>query len=331
MLKKSNDLIIKEKILSMILGGIVGDVLGVPFEFKKGDSFKITEMVGNGTHNQPLGTYSDDTSLTMCLIENIIENGDENTLLEKFKLYLEEGYWAPFGKCFDIGITTRRAIQKYKKGIIANKCGSNSEYDNGNGALMRISPLVPIINKRNTNSIFKYNNYVKYKIDLVKSICEITHRHPRSTLACIIYIEFMNSLFDNIDKFIAYEKTKKIIKSYFNKKDFLGKDEFKKEFNHFHRILGNNIYTYNINEIYSTGYVIHSLEAAMWCFLKYDNYKDTVFNAINLGDDTDTIGFITGTMAGLYYGINSIPKDWINNIKDIEKIKNKCEQFYNYI
>ena len=69
----------------------------------------------------------------------------------------------------------------------------------------------------------------------------------------------------------------------------------------------------------------------MWCFLKYDNYKDTVLNAINLGDDTDTIGFITGTMAGLYYGINSIPKDWINNIKDIEKIKNKCEQFYNYI
>ncbi len=255
--------------------------------------------------------------------------------------YLDYGYWTPFNSCFDIGNTTRKAIENYRRGMEPNKCGGNLEEDNGNGALMRISPLVPLLyvldpTGENDNSNFKY---VKYKINIIKKFCEVTHSHPRSILACIIYIEFLLELCQNTkpikellnqkpvhkkDKIIAYKKMRKSIKNFLNSPEILGNLNFKNEVKHFDRILKKKIYKYNRNDIYSTGYVVHSLEASIWSCINYDSYREIVLNAINLGEDTDTIGFICGSMAGILY---DIPKKWILQIKDIRKIEEKFEEF----
>ena len=129
----------RKRLYSTIIGGIIGDALGVPVEFKA-RNLNITGMTGYGTYNQPPGTWSDDTSLTLCLMENLIEEKDETELMKKFAAY-REGYWTPYGSMFDIGRATDDAIERFKRGVPIEQCGGATEFDNGNGALMRISPL----------------------------------------------------------------------------------------------------------------------------------------------------------------------------------------------
>lgn len=307
---------LEKKILPMILGAAVGDALGVPVEFKTRGSYEVSDMIGYGTHYQPKGTWSDDTSLTMCLIEAIIKNETEDDILKKFGDYLKNGYWTPKGEAFDIGIATQQAIERHQKGIPAKACGGKNENDNGNGALMRISPLVPMLSQT-----FDFDK----KINKIKKICEITHAHPRSTLACIIYIQFMIMLYNNNEKVIAYEETVDLINKY------VKKDEYFVEFPYFDRILTNRIYNYDKEAIQSDGYVVHTLEASMWCFFKHDNYKDIILEAVNLGGDTDTVAFMAGTMAGLYYKIEAIPQEWIKNLVEVEMIEGKCKEFCRFL
>ncbi|PGC32663.1 hypothetical protein COM11_05735 [Bacillus pseudomycoides] len=109
---------IKKRVLPAIYGGIIGDLMGVPVEFKQRGTFCIQDIVGYGTYNQPPGTWSDDTSLTLCLVENIMENGNLKSLMQKFVQYKEEGYWTPFGMMFDIGRTTSDAITRFKEAVL---------------------------------------------------------------------------------------------------------------------------------------------------------------------------------------------------------------------
>ncbi|WP_254391832.1 ADP-ribosylglycohydrolase family protein [Terribacillus sp. DMT04] len=169
-------------------GGILGDLIGVPVEFKKRDTFNIVDIEGYGTYNQPPGTLSDDTSLTLCLLENIVEKGTLNDLMNKFLLYRDSGYCTPFGKMFDIGRTTNEAIEKYKSGMPVEQCGGDSEYDNGNGAVMRLAPLAFLLCKE-----FNF----KKKIEVIKQYTEITHSHPRSIVGSIIYVELLIRLYHN--------------------------------------------------------------------------------------------------------------------------------------
>lgn len=106
---------LRERVFDTLYGGIIGDLMGVPVEFKQRGTFHVQDVMGYGTYNQPPGTWSDDTSLTLCLVENIIENGNTKTLMNKFVQYMEQGYLTPFGEMFDIGITTAEAVSNYKK------------------------------------------------------------------------------------------------------------------------------------------------------------------------------------------------------------------------
>ena len=305
-----------DRVVPMIFGGIIGDALGVPVEFKERDTFNVTELIGHGTYDQPKGTWSDDTSLTMCLVENIIEDGDERSLLDKFVRYVEEGYWTPYGEVFDIGIATREAIERYKSGVPPHECGGSDEYDNGNGALMRMSPLVPLL----------YENFeVASKVEAIERICSVTHRHPRSTLACIFYIQFLIMIINNNNKEQSYEGAVNVCLN------SLDKDKYESEYPYFKRILQSNIYNYSRDQIHSDGYVVHSLEAALWCFFKHDNYKDIVLEAVNLGGDTDTTASIAGTIAGLYYKEEGLPTDWLDEIVGIDRIKEKLNEFCSQI
>lgn len=301
-----------KKVLSTILGGAVGDALGVPVEFKKRDSFRITAMIGYGTYNQPEGTWSDDTSLTMCLIDNLLEKQDEYDLMQKFESYWANGYWTPYGEMFDIGIATSEAIRRYKSGFPKEEWGGSAEYDNGNGALMRIAPLAFTLRQE--------PSFIKRKEE-IERIAHVTHRHMRSTLGCIIYVELLICLLDGDEPFKAYENAVNLCQKQ------LTDTEYEAEFSAYERVLNLSLPHAARNEIGSTGYVVSSLEASLWSFLQSDDYKESVLTAVNLGEDTDTIGFITGTMAGAYYQLDGLPEEWVCQLAKKEELEKACKKF----
>lgn len=307
---------IKKRVLPTIYGGILGDLMGVPVEFKPRGSYKIQDIIGYGTYNQPPGTWSDDTSLTLCLMENIIEEGNAESLMEKFVQYQNKGYCTPFDKMFDIGRTTAEAIDKFNKGVPAAKCGGTEEYDNGNGAIMRISPIVFLL----------YNefNFLK-KVELIKKYTEITHAHPRSIVGSVLYVELLLRLYHNN----PLEKSLIEVSELFHEN--LAKEHiYIKELSAFKRIFDKNFFDLPETEIRSDGYVVHTLEAAIWCLGNSSNFKEAILKAVNLGDDTDTVGSITGTLAGMFYKMEQIPEEWLEKIVRKEEIKERINRFYEY-
>ncbi|APQ78789.1 MULTISPECIES: ADP-ribosylglycohydrolase family protein [Clostridium] len=288
------------KVLSGLFGLCVGDALGVPVEFISRKELKnkpINDMLGYRVHYQPPGTWSDDSSMSFCLAESLCNGIDTADIGNNFCKWLDEGYWTPYGRVFDIGNTTLNAITKIKNGIEAEKAGDIAVYNNGNGSLMRILPLV-----------YYLENYEENRFDMVHKVSGITHGHIYSKIACSIYVEFALNLLKGNDPIKSYINMQKTILEYYTSKGL------QKDLDIFHRILNNDISLLSINEINSSGYVIHTLEAALWSFLNSRNYKDAVLAAINLGNDTDTTGAVTGGIAGIYYGYNNIPQKWINTI-----------------
>ncbi len=310
----------KNKIESALLGLAVGDALGVPVEFESRTYLKenpVTDMFGFGTHHQPIGTWSDDSSLAFCLAESLCSGYNLNDIARNFVKWYSAELWTPHGQVFDIGIATRNAILNIAKGHQPDLCGGFSESDNGNGSLMRILPLVLYLQKENDIEII----YQK-----VKEVSSITHAHFRSVLACFIYIVFCLEILKDKDKFESYKKMQFILSEFLKDKSFNPV-----EVELFDRILKNDISKYNVNEIHSSGYVLHSLEASIWCFLNSDSYQETVLKAVNLGQDTDTTGAIAGGLAGIYYGLDDIPHKWIDNLARVNDIKDLAERLSNKI
>lgn len=310
----------KNTILSGLYGIAVGDALGVPVEFQSRAYLKqnpVTEMFGFGTHHKPAGTWSDDSSLAFCLAESLCSGYDLNDIAKNFVRWYSEELWTPHGKVFDIGIATRHAILNIAKGHQPDLCGGFSESDNGNGSLMRILPLVFYLqNESNIEVIYKK----------VKEVSSITHAHFRSVFACFIYVMYCLEILKDKDKFEAYKSMQFVLSEFLKDKSFNSV-----EIGLFDKILKNDISKYNENEIESSGYVLHSLEASFWCFLNYDSYEKTVLKAVNLGGDTDTTGAIAGGLAGIYYGIENIPKNWIEKLARTNDIKDLAERLSNKI
>lgn len=300
---------------SALFGVAVGDALGVPVEFKNREflaKFPVIDMQEYGSHGQPRGTWSDDSSLTFCLADSLCNDYNINDIANNFLLWKQGDLWTPHGRVFDIGIATRQAIYRIASGESPILCGGFDEEDNGNGSLMRILPLIFYLNGKNDSNII----YQK-----VKETSSITHAHFRSVFACFIYVVFALELLKGKNKREAYNEMKKNIEDFIRNKDFN-----KKELQLFDRILKADIDKLEVDKIHSTGYVLYSLEASLWCVLTSNNYEETVLKAINLGDDTDTTGAITGGLAGLIYGYDAIPQKWINVLARKKDINNLCDK-----
>lgn len=305
---------IKDMLMPTIYGGIIGDMLGVPVEFRHRGTYKIEGVTGYGTYNQKPGTWSDDTSMTFCLMQNIIEKGTPEDLMFKFVNYAEDGYMTPYGEMFDIGRTTIDSIRRFKMGVPAEECGGNSEYDNGNGAVMRIAPLV---------GLFYENFNFLEKSEVVKKYTEVTHRHSRSITGSILYLEllFRISCNDSLERALGF--VKKAFEVYLSEDN-----EYRKELESYSRIFDKDFFKTPEEEIKSSGYVVDTLEAAIWCVGTTTNFKDAVLKAVNLGGDTDTIASITGSIAGMLYGMDSIPKEWLDSIASKEMVDDLIYKFY---
>jgi len=316
----------KEIIKSAIFGVAVGDALGVPVEFKSRDHLQrnpVSEMKEYGSHGQPKGTWSDDTSLTLCLLDSLCDGYDLNHMAANFVKWRNAQLWTPHGRVFDIGIATNTAIHNLENGISPYLAGGDSEMDNGNGSLMRILPLL----------FFSKDKPIHKRFDLVKEVSSLTHRHIRSVIACFIYLEYARFIVLGNSKEDSFSMMQDSVN------EFLALNPIcsQKEIDVFHRVLGNKVEPFerqnlidleeiNIN---SSGYVLDSLEASLWCLLTSNSYAETVLKAVNLGGDTDTTGAIAGGLAGLYYGYESIPEIWLKELvrnNDIEHLCNKATQ-----
>jgi len=303
------------KVKSGLFGLATGDALGVPVEFESRSYLKenpVLEMIGFGTHGQPVGTWSDDSSLTFCLAESLCDGYDLNDIARNFVKWYDAKLWTPHGKVFDIGIATTHAIHNIAKGYQPELCGGFYEEDNGNGSLMRILPMAFYLQTENDIEVI----YQK-----IKDVSSITHAHFRSVFACFIYIVYCLEILKGIDKIAAYSNMQNIIS------DFLSDKKFNPvEIQLFDRVLKNNIAEYIEDEIQSSGYVLHSLEASLWCFVNSKSYEGAVLKAVNLGGDTDTTAAITGGVAGIYYGMDNIPQKWITELARKDDIDDLCER-----
>ncbi len=316
----------KDRVHAALFGLAVGDALGVPVEFKDRDylkRFPVTDMQEYGTHGQPKGTWSDDSSLTFCLAESLCKKYDINDMAKKFVEWRNEEIWTPHGKVFDIGISTNQAIHSIATGTKPMLAGGDSEMDNGNGSLMRILPLIFYIKDLK----------IEKRFDIIKDVSSITHAHIRSILACFIYLEYALNLLKGKTKWVAYKEMQIEVNYFLNNNPICSQNEMDK----FHKILENQVgiyelqalYKYEENDINSGGYVLDSLEASLWCILTSEKYEETVLKAVNLGSDTDTTAAIAGGLAGLLYGYDAIPGNWINVLSRREDVTELCDQLSN--
>lgn len=282
------------QVLSGLMGVCIGDALGFPVQFISREE-RVKEPV---TGMSPYSLWSDDSSLTFCLAESMCGGFSLEAIADSFIKWSEEGFWTPHGHAFDMGMTTITAIDRLKRGIPPVQAGGYSERNNGNGSLMRILPLV-----------FYYQTLEL--ADLIQRVHEvscITHAHPRAQMACGIYVSIAAQLLDGCDRQSAYlqgiEKVTGIYQT----------PAYSSEISHFNRVLSGNIADYPIDEIKSSGYVVHTLEAALWSWLNTNSYAEAVLKAVNLGDDTDTTAAVTGGLAGIEYGFAAIPSPWVDAI-----------------
>lgn len=274
---------------SAVYGFAVGDALGVPHEFKERGTFQCEGMDEYGTHKQPKGTWSDDTSMLIATCDSIKQNkGKINVedIAYRFWKWLFQAHYNCNGMVFDVGNTTHAALRKWSEVQDASICGGTGQYDNGNGGLMRILPLA----------------YVDARVQELFEVCGITHNTELSQRACLIYT-------DAIEQAEEYKKLDEIDFNYYG------------TFPGFERLA--ELPNLTEDQIKSTGYVVDTLEAALWCFVMTDNYRDCVLKAVNLGGDTDTIAALAGGLAGAAYGMESIPEEWIETLRSKELI-NDC-------
>lgn len=292
-----------------LLGVAVADAMGVPYEFLKSDEISIqagAEMIGFGSHNQEPGTFSDDSSMTFCTVEALIDGYDINRMATNFLNWKNQNYWTASNEVFDIGKTTLLALNRLEQGVLPYFSGESDELSNGNGSLMRILPLV-----------FSIQHLpIEKRFSITKAVSGITHAHIRSVMACFYYLEFARLIIEGKEKKTICSLLSIELQTFFE-----AQAETKIELSHFDRIFnGGFLNRYAINEINSSSYVIDTLEAALYSFLKYNRFEMIVIQAIQLGNDTDTIASIAGGLAALYYGHHTIPENWLNQLKRKEDI-----------
>ncbi len=305
----------KEQIKSAFLGHAIGDALGVPVEFESREYLKqnpVKDYLGYLCWDQPPGTFSDDSSMMFCTAESLCLGFDIDDMANKFVDWYKNGYWGAHYELFDIGGTTLRSLNRIFYGENPKYSGESLPNSNGNGSLMRILPLIFFLTKERN---------IQKRFEIVKAVSSITHAHFRSVLSCFIFVEFGIELLEN-DKQYSFEKTLNNIKLFTNKMQFS-----KEELKHFSNILDSRILDMKEYEISSKGYVIDSLESSIWCFMNSNSYTESVLKSVNLGGDTDTTAAINGGLAGLYYGIEDIPKKWINELARVDDIIELADKF----
>lgn len=308
--------------LDGVMGVVVGDALGCPVQFKTREyvtKHPVTGMHGYGTFNLPEGTWTDDSSLTIALLESIGRKKriDLDDIMENFMKWLYDGKFTPYNTSFDIGCGTMQAIDKYKKIRNAKECGSDEEHNNGNGSLMRILPACIWCSEMEKKGKMTDTEAVK----TIHAVGSLTHAHIRANIACGLYYFMVRQILSG--KGTLQDLLQAGITQGFSfYETYLANKENLYHYDRLKDLLAFSVLT--ASNIKSSGYVVDTLEAAVWSLVTTKSFENALLKAVNLGDDSDTVGAITGGLAGLYYGYDAIPEEWLSTIKCRNHIEKLC-------
>jgi ADP-ribosyl-[dinitrogen reductase] hydrolase len=283
-----------------LLGLAVGDAIGTTVEFKPRGSFApLKDMVGGGPFQLLPGQWTDDTSMALCLAASLLENGfDLHDQMQRYVRWHDEGYMSSNGRCFDIGIATSSALERFRR--TGNPvAGSRSPDSAGNGSIMRLAP-VPI----------HYLETPEQAIEMSAAHSTTTHQAPECLAACRLLAEVMIRALQGSSKDEVLAPSRQTL---------LMSDALKS-------IADGHYKRKSEAEIEGSGYVVQSLEAALWCFWQTDSFEACVLSAANLGDDADTTAAVAGQLAGAFYGESGIPARWLEKLAMAKEIGHLAEQ-----
>jgi ADP-ribosyl-[dinitrogen reductase] hydrolase len=294
---------LRQRYQGTLLGLAVGDAVGTTVEFRPRGSFTpLTDMVGGGPFGLAPGQWTDDTSMALCLAASLVElrSFDLRDQIERYVRWRRDGYMSSTGHCFDIGNATAAALDRYLR-TGDPRSGSTDPRSAGNGSIMRLAPV----------PLFFYPDTAR-AISYAAASSETTHRAATALDACRLLALFICRALDGLNKdallltpypgFDAAPLTPEIAS-----------------------IAAGDYRTKTKDDIAGSGYVVRSLEAALWCFYTTPTYRDAVLAAANLGDDADTTAAVCGQLAGAYYGVDAIPPQWLERLAYCEQIRDLAD------
>lgn len=290
------------RIRGCLPGLAIGDALGASVEFKSPGSFPpVTAMRGGGPHRLAPGQWTDDTSMALCLAESLVECGDFDARdqMERYVRWWREGYLSSTGECFDIGNTTRTSLHHFTR-TGDPYSGATAPEAAGNGSLMRLAP-VPIF----------YRSDPKLAIRYAADSSRTTHGAPEAVDACRYFAGLIVGALNGVSKedllSAGYSPVQKL---WHGAPLSPAVDE----------VASGSFKVRQPPEIRGSGYVVQTLEAALWAFERTGSYTEGLLQVVNLGDDADTTGAVYGQLAGAYYGLRAIPRDWRRQIARADEI-----------
>lgn len=300
-----------ERAAGGLVGLAVGDALGLPAEFEPRSAREADPILGmrpSALWGAPAGTWSDDTSLALCLAASVVERAfDPEDAGRRFLAWLDEGLWSAAGEAFGVGGATRRALDRIRSGLPAVLAGGRGENDNGNGSLMRALPASAWLAALPEPARFR----------AVASYSAITHGHPRSLLGCWLHCLLSARLLEGLPPRAAYEAAMRDAVAYLPSLPAAARAEE----GAYARFLDGSLALAARAQLRGSGYVVHCLEAATSCLLSTGDFASCVLAAVNLGEDADTTGAVAGGLAGLAYGLPSIPREWAASITRAEEVE----------
>ncbi|WP_428241741.1 ADP-ribosylglycohydrolase family protein [Gynuella sp.] len=267
-----------------LLGLACGDAVGTTLEFRERGSFEpLTDMVGGGPFNLKPGQWTDDTSMALCLAHSLLEceGFDADDQMQRYCRWRNEGYLSSNGRCFDIGVTVSEAISQYLRSGDPY-AGSTNPFTAGNGSLMRLAPVVMYFSP-------ELELVIRYAGDSSRT----THGAKECVDACRYFATLLHQCFAGVDK-----------------DSILHSGLYQPETRKVAAIATAGYRQKSVDQVRGTGYVVDSLEAALWCFASTESFQDAILQAANLGDDADTTAAICGQIAGAFYGVDGIPLHW---------------------
>ena len=292
----------QDRAVGSIVGLAVGDAVGTTLEFEKRDSYDhIDDMVGGGPFSLSAGQWTDDTSMALCLATSLLEckGFDPRDQMERYCRWNEEGYLSSTGACFDIGTTVSSALNAFCR-TGEPMSGSSDPQSAGNGSLMRLAPVV----------VYHYPDD-ETAVQFARESSRTTHGAMECLDACGLFAEMLCRAIGGADK-----------------AEVLSPIALNSESERLNDIASMSFTKLTRDQVRGTGYVVDSLEAALWSFAVTENYRDAILMAANLGDDADTTAAICGQIAGAFYGLSGIPDAWLSRLTWRDEISELSEQLY---
>ncbi len=299
-----------ERYRGCLLGLAVGDALGVPLEFQRPGTFEpIQDMVGGGPFHLAPGEWTDDTAMALCLAESLIERRgfDPVDQLERYLQWYREGHLSSRGYCFDIGNTVRSALHRFER-TRAPYCGPTDPRTAGNGSLMRLAP-VPLF----------YARRPEEAIEKSAESSRTTHGAPAAVDACRYLGALIVGAVHGAAKEELLSERYSPVPGYWERHPLVPEVD---------EVAAGSFKRRQPPEIQASGYVVKTLEAALWAFYRSDSFREGCLLAVNLGDDADTVGAVYGQLAGAFYGERGVPPSWLARLVHRELIVSFAERLF---